>query len=113
MVLTNVRQTAALSALVFTGPKGAPLRRGNFTRAWRQATASSGLVNIHFHDLRHTGNTLAVLRGWGQPARTHGPDGPQQHAGGAHLSALRDKMIAAAISERVSAELTSDRPSGT
>ena len=28
-------------ALVFTGPKGAPLRRSNFTRAWRAANASA------------------------------------------------------------------------
>jgi integrase len=45
--------------LVFTGPKGAQLRRSNFTRAWSRATAAAGLSGFRFHDLRHTGNTLA------------------------------------------------------
>jgi integrase len=45
--------------LVFTGPKGAQLRRSNFSRQWRKALAVAGLVGIHFHDLRHTGNTPA------------------------------------------------------
>ena len=45
--------------LVFTGPKGAQLRRGNFTRQWRKAQEAAGLAGIHVHDLRHTGNTLA------------------------------------------------------
>ncbi|GAA4211191.1 hypothetical protein [Actinocatenispora rupis] len=43
------------SALVFTGPKGAPIRRGNFNKL-----ATLGKVGLHLHDLRHTGNTLAA-----------------------------------------------------
>lgn len=52
-------------ALVFTGPKGAPLRRGNFNPlvGWREAVASIGHPGLHFHDLRHTGNTLAAGSG--------------------------------------------------
>jgi integrase len=46
-------------ALVFTGPKGAQLRRSNFTRQWKKATDAAGLSGFHFHDLRHTGNVLA------------------------------------------------------
>jgi integrase len=46
-------------SIVFVGPKRAPLRRPNFSRAWRQATTSAALPGIHFHDLRHTGNTMA------------------------------------------------------
>lgn len=45
--------------LVFTGPKGAQLRRSNFTRQWRKALEAAEMTGIHFHDLRHTGNTLA------------------------------------------------------
>jgi integrase len=52
-----------VESLVFTGPKGAPLRRGNFTRAWRKATTSAALASIHFHDPRHTGNTMAAEAG--------------------------------------------------
>jgi integrase len=49
------------SDLVFTGPKGAVLRRSNFRAAveWAAAVASLGRPGLHFHDLRHTGNTLA------------------------------------------------------
>lgn len=52
-------------ALVFTGAKGSPLRRGNFHRAakWRETVASVGLPGFHFHDLRHTGNVLAASTG--------------------------------------------------
>ncbi|HEY4993459.1 MAG TPA: hypothetical protein VII33_15390, partial [Nakamurella sp.] len=50
-------------ALVFTGPKGAPLRRSNFQRHWRAALAGAGVTGVHFHDLRHTGNTLAAHAG--------------------------------------------------
>jgi len=35
--------------LVFTGPKGAQLRRSNFTRQWRKALEAAELTGIHFH----------------------------------------------------------------
>lgn len=53
------------AALVFTGAKGGVLRRGNFRRAsrWADAVAAVGAPGLHFHDLRHTGNTLAAQSG--------------------------------------------------
>ena len=47
--------------------KGGPLRRGNFNKmsAWPQAVMSVGTKWLHFHDLRHTGNTLAAAGGAG------------------------------------------------
>ncbi|WP_231328668.1 tyrosine-type recombinase/integrase [Actinomadura graeca] len=53
------------SALVFAGPNGGVLRRGNFRRAsrWALAVETVGLPGLHFHDLRHTGNTLAAQSG--------------------------------------------------
>lgn len=52
-------------ALIFTGAKGAVLRRSNFQRAsnWTATVAEAGLPGFHFHDLRHTGNTLASRTG--------------------------------------------------
>ncbi|MFI7333440.1 tyrosine-type recombinase/integrase [Micromonospora aurantiaca (nom. illeg.)] len=52
-------------ALVFTGATGAVLRRSNFQRTsnWRMSVAAVGLPGFHFHDLRHTGNTLASRTG--------------------------------------------------
>lgn len=49
--------------LVFVGPKGAPLRRPNFSRIWAKALDDAGVPRIHFHDLRHTGNTFAATTG--------------------------------------------------
>jgi integrase len=46
---------------VFVGPKGATPRRSNFNRLWLSAVDTAGIapeVGLHFHDLRHTGNTL-------------------------------------------------------
>jgi hypothetical protein len=60
---------------VFSGVMGGPLRRGNFNRmsAWAYAVRSIGAEGLHFHDLRHMGNTLQhpagraceiLWRGW-------------------------------------------------
>ncbi len=52
-------------ALVFTGIKGGPLRRSGFNRltGWPHVVAGMGVPGLHFHDLRHTGNTLAADMG--------------------------------------------------
>lgn len=54
-------------ALVFPGVMGGPLRRGNFNRmsAWPHAVAAIGANGLHFHDLRHSGNTFAAASGVG------------------------------------------------
>jgi integrase len=52
--------------LIFKGSKGAPLRRDNFHRSagWTECVAEAGLPQgFRFHDLRHTGNTLAASSG--------------------------------------------------
>lgn len=45
------------------GPKGARLRRSNFHRIWVKACGTAGAADLHFHDLRHTGGTLAAATG--------------------------------------------------
>ncbi|WP_412515646.1 site-specific integrase [Actinomadura madurae] len=52
-------------ALVFTGIKGGPLRRSGFNKVtrWKPVVEALGVPNLHFHDLRHTGNTLAADMG--------------------------------------------------
>jgi integrase len=48
--------------LIFTGSEGKLLRHSNFRyRVWLPAVRKAGLTGIHFHDLRHTGNTLAEM----------------------------------------------------
>ncbi|MUN37862.1 tyrosine-type recombinase/integrase [Actinomadura litoris] len=49
--------------LIFVGGKGALLRRANFRRNWLRALDKAGLKGVRFHDLRHTGNTLAAIAG--------------------------------------------------
>ncbi|WP_203994519.1 tyrosine-type recombinase/integrase [Sphaerisporangium rufum] len=50
--------------LIFAGPDDGPLWNSNFNRRfWGRALAAAGLPKIHFHDLRHTGNTLAANAG--------------------------------------------------
>jgi integrase len=52
-------------AFVFLGKNGGVLRGSNFRRAarWADALKEMGLTGLHFHDLRHTGNTLAAQSG--------------------------------------------------
>ena len=50
-------------APVFLGKKGGVLRRSNFQDHWRKAIAEAGMPELHFHDLRHTGNMLAADTG--------------------------------------------------
>ena len=50
-------------SLLFTGDNGAPLRRGVLFKAWKKARTEVDVEYLHFHDLRHTGNTLAAMTG--------------------------------------------------
>src|SRR5262249_38163433 len=49
--------------LVFVGPKGGQLRRSNFRKFWHRARAAVGQPDLHFHDLRHAGNTIGAAQG--------------------------------------------------
>ena len=48
---------------LFTGLAEAPLRAGQVQWAWRQARRRAGLLDVHFHDLRHAGLTLSAPSG--------------------------------------------------
>jgi integrase len=49
---------------LFVGPKKATPRRQNFNRIWKKAVKDAGAnVNLHLHDLRHTGGTLTAQSG--------------------------------------------------
>ena len=49
--------------LVFIGPQGGRLRRTHFRESWFRARDAVGLPALHFHDLRHSGNTMAAAQG--------------------------------------------------
>ncbi|MBT2907471.1 tyrosine-type recombinase/integrase [Streptomyces sp. McG8] len=85
---------------VFVGAKGATPRRNHFNRLWRKACADIGVKALHFHDLRHTGNTLAASTG----ASTRELMARMGHSTARaaliyqHASAERDRLIADAVS---------------
>jgi integrase len=86
--------------LVFVGKKGGPLRRVSFYAAWLRATKATGLDDLRFHDLRHTGATLAAATG----ASTKELMARLGHASAAaalryqHATVDRDQAIARALS---------------
>ena len=50
---------------MFPNEHGEPLRRGNFNSGggWAAIRERLGVPDLHLHDLRHTGNTLAAQSG--------------------------------------------------
>ena len=50
-------------AFVFRGAKGALPARSNWSVLWRRVAIEAGVPGLRFHDLRHTGNTLAASTG--------------------------------------------------
>jgi hypothetical protein len=53
----------AVAAWSSSGPKGGKIRRSNFNVIWSAACTGAGVPDAHFHDLRHTGGTLAATTG--------------------------------------------------
>lgn len=88
---------------VFVGPQGGLLRRSNFRDRWVKAVTAVGLPDLRFHDLRHTGNTLAAATG----ASTRelmlrmGHASPRAAQIYQHATRERDAEIAASLSQMV------------
>jgi integrase len=63
--LLAAAEDGAPDDLIFTTARGRPLRRSNFNRqsGWTDAVKAINMPGLHFHDLRHTGNTLAAESG--------------------------------------------------
>jgi integrase len=55
----------APDAIVFTGPGGNLIWRGGFNKLtrWSETVEKIGVPGLHFHDLRHSGNTFAARTG--------------------------------------------------
>jgi integrase len=91
--------------LVFVGPKGGKLRRSNFNKIWSRAATAAGVPDAHFHDLRHTGGTLAAATG----ATTKELMARLGHSSSRaamiyqHATRDRDKSIAAALGKLLDA----------
>jgi integrase len=97
---------APTCALVFPNPKGEPIRRSSFEVVWRRARSIAGMPGFRFHDLRHTGNTLAAMTG----ASTRelmvrmGHSSMQAALIYQHATADRDAAIARALSDLASTQ---------
>jgi integrase len=96
---------AGSEALIFTGEKGAILKRGNWRKAvkWTEAVKNAGLpVGFHFHDLRHTGNHLAASSGASTRELMHRMGHASMRAAliYQHATSERDREIAAEVSRR-------------
>ncbi|WP_245719082.1 tyrosine-type recombinase/integrase [Micromonospora rhizosphaerae] len=95
-------------ALVFTGAKGAALRRSNFQKAagWSASATAAGLPGFHFHDLRHTGNTLAAGTGasLADLMARMGYGSTRAAMIYQHATTQRDKSIADALSASIAEE---------
>jgi integrase len=98
----------APDAFVFTGESGRTIWRGNFNQLvkWSDAVTAIGAPGLHFHDLRHTGNTLAS-RAPGASLRDimarMGHDSPRAALIYQHANREADQGIADAIDKAVKA----------
>jgi integrase len=97
----------AEDAFVFTGENGRPIWRGNFNKLvkWSESVQAIGAAGLHFHDLRHTGNTLAARTGASlrDLMQRMGHDSPAAALIYQHASAEADRVIAAAVSDAIEA----------
>lgn len=89
---------------IFVGPKGATPSNANFNRLWHKALDKAGLPHIHFHDLRHTGNTLvapgASLK---ELMRRMGHSSTRAAIIYQHATDDRDRELAADLSKKIDA----------
>ena len=86
---------------VFVGVRGGPLRRSGFRRVWTEVRAKVGLPDLHFHDLRHLGNTLAAASGASlkELMARMGHSSPRAALIYLHATQERDKVIAQALGQ--------------
>jgi integrase len=98
----------APDSLAFAGAKGSPLRRSNFNRmtGWTYAVESIGARGLHFHDLRHTGNSFAAASGAGIRDLMARMGHDSERAAMIYLHEARgaDRVITQAIDAHVTAE---------
>ncbi|WP_433354190.1 tyrosine-type recombinase/integrase [Microtetraspora malaysiensis] len=92
-------------ALIFTSARGGTLRRSNFRRAadWAKNTTKIGFPGLHFHDLRHTGNTIAASSGatFRDLMERMGHDSVRAAMTYQHRTAEADRKIANAMNGKI------------
>jgi integrase len=88
-------------SLVFTGKTGVPLTAGVLQKAWAKARKSVGRTDLHLHDLRHSGLTLAAAAGATTAELMHraGHASPNAALRYQHATKDRDRVLAEALAE--------------
>ena len=101
---------ADADAFLFTGHLGeGPVATATWLRSWSAARDATGLRHLHFHDLRHAGNTLAAATGAStrELMARMGHASPRAALIYQHATSDRDQAIASALSNLAAeAELT-------
>ncbi len=89
--------------LVIPGPGGVPFRRATLYTEWQKAVRTVGVEGLRFHDLRHTGNTLAASTGAStkELMARMGHASPRAALIYQHATAERDVVIASALSDMI------------
>lgn len=92
--------------LLFPSGTGNPLHHRTFGNWWNKARIAAGRPNLRFHDLRHTGATMAAQSGatLKELMDRLGHTTPKAALVYQHTAADRDQLIA----ERLSARMTSE-----
>ena len=101
------------TALLFASPNGVHLRSNSqMHKAFQDARQIAGRPDLRFHDLRHTGATLAAATGATLAELMHrlGHSTPQAALIYQHSTADRDRAIAEALSGFASAKVVELRP---
>ncbi|MER6976909.1 tyrosine-type recombinase/integrase [Streptomyces carpinensis] len=100
MITSNGMPNRARTGESLSVPRGRLLGRNHFNRLWHKACSEVGIRGLHFHDLRHTGNTLAALTGAGTRELMARMVHSTMRAAliYQHASADRDRLIADALS---------------
>ncbi len=94
-------------ALIFTTSTGAPLFKGR--KSWFvTAKRRLGLDHLHFHDLRHTGQSLAMVKGANTKdlQRRAGQSSEAAARIYMHGSKVRDREVAESLSDYVNESLS-------
>lgn len=112
---THVKEWS--DSFMFTTEGGRTIWRGNFNKlvSWRKAVGEIGMPGLHFHDLRHTGNTLAAQTGTSlrDLMARMGHDNPRAALIYQHASSGADRAVATALDEVLKAQKSDeDRQSG-
>jgi integrase len=99
-------------AMLFTNLAGGPLRRATFYTVWGRAAKRVGITGLRFHDLRHTGNTLAAMTGatTKELMSRMGQSSPRAALIYQHATQARDEAIANGLSSLIEAQRPDPTP---